>query len=155
MKKTTLIFGLIAVFTLSTTPVYAQIDFASNPQVDAYLKNTYETRKDSWWKTFNMQMLDTFNKPYEEIDEATLQNAIYFGTHFKDKVDLTLASPKLLQVYRKHAKVEYRIMALAAIHAIGDAETMKQLPRLAWRQQPVVKRMTRAAVADYEREHGI
>lgn len=150
-----MILGLVALFALNTVPAFAQIESAPNPQVDAYLKSTYELRKDSWWKALNMQMLDAFNKSYKDIDEVTLQNAIYFGTHFKDKVDLTLASPKLLQVYRKHSKVEYRIMALAAIHAIGDAETMKELPRLAWRQQPVVKKMTRAAVADYQRTSGI
>lgn len=154
MKKTALFAAFIAVLALGTSPARAQIDPAPNPEVESYLKNTYDLRTDRWWKAFNMQMLEAFNKPYDQIDEKALQNAIYFATHYREKIDLTLASHKLLQVYRKHDDVAYRILALSAIHAIADAETMEELPRFAWRQQPVVKRLMRAAVADYQRTHG-
>jgi len=50
-------------------------------------------------------------------------------------VKLRDAGPHLLGIYRRHEHVEFRMMALAALHAIGDEDAMQQRNRFV-REEP-------------------
>jgi hypothetical protein len=60
-----------------------------------------------------------------------------------------------MDVYRYSEEEGKKILALRGLHAIGDAETMQKLEIEMGRERPSrrVQRLTRAALAEYQREH--
>jgi Na+-transporting methylmalonyl-CoA/oxaloacetate decarboxylase gamma subunit len=65
-------------------------------------------------------------------------------------VNLNDAAPKLLEVYLKHERVAFRMMALAALHAIGDEDAMQTLNQVVRQEASErVRRVTVAALHDH------
>ncbi len=99
-------------------------------QVNPYIAGSYERRSKAWWNTLEHQLTLSLDVPYEQVEETALQNIIFFATHHGEKVKLNDAAARLLGIYRNHDQVTYRIMALAALHAIGDESAMQQLNQI-------------------------
>ena len=144
----------LLIFTLGLllpARTYAQVPTAQEtPLVNQYIADTYEQRSPAWWNALGRQLTLLLDVPYDQVNTATLQNVIFFATHHREKVQLNDAAPRLLDVYRKHEQAAFRMMALAALHAIGDEGAMQQLNRVVEREpSDRVRRATLAALNDH------
>ncbi len=82
--------------------------------------------------------------------DIALQNVIFFATHYPGKVRYQPAMAALYGIYRFDDSEAYRIMALAALHAIGDEAVMQQLYQDVQREKsPRVRALTKAALANH------
>lgn len=147
----------LCVFLLAFGPgiVRAQIPVATDPPlVNQFIENSLEQRSRAWWRALGSQLALTLDRPVDQVAEVSLQNVIYFANNHADRVDLSDAAPLLMEIYRKHELVGFRIMALSALHAIGDEAFLEQAYRLARQSDSErVRRMARAALADAYRHN--
>ena len=120
------------------------------PLVNQYIADSYEHRSATWWNALGRQLTLSVDVPYEQVQETALQNIIFFATHHGTKVKLGDAAPALLAVYQHHDQVSFRIMALAALHAIGDEDAMQTLNRIVAEEASAkVRHVTVAALYDH------
>lgn len=150
MKRYTTL-ALFALLLLGATPAQAQVPTTPEPAlVNQHIADTYAERSPAWWNALGRQLTLTLDKPHAQVEVHALQNVIFFATHYRAQVKLNDAAPKLIEIYRWHPEREFRLMALAALHAIGDERAMETLGELL-RREPngPVRRLTVAALNDH------
>lgn len=104
---------------------------------------------EAWWKETIKQHKRLLGSKNAALREQALQNVIFFAT-FYPGADARSATGKLFKIYRHDRNEAHRIMALAALHAIGDAYTMERLrEHVADEESERVRRYTLLALADY------
>lgn len=104
----------------------------------------------AWWKSLSKANARALGSSDEQVKEQALQNIIFFATHYGKDVDFKRATTELYNIYRFDKKEAHRIMALAALHAIGRENTMRILSQhVRWERSPRVRRLTKAALVDY------
>ena len=141
-------------FTLTvghTAPAHAQIPVAQEtPLVNQYVADSYEQRSPAWWNALGRQLTLPLDVPYDQVQEVALQNIIFFATHHREKVKLDDAVPHLLAIYQHHEHTEFRMMALVALHAIGNEDAMRQLNQFVKAESSDrVRHVTLAALQDH------
>ena len=120
------------------------------PLVNQYIADSYEHRSAAWWNALGRQLTLSVDVPYAQVRETALQNIIFFATHHGEKVKLNDAAPTLLAIYQHHDQVAFRMMALAALHAIGDEDAMQTLNRIVEDEaSDRVRHVTAAALHDH------
>ncbi len=107
-------------------------------------------RSKAWWKARVKADDRALDSPDAQVKEQALQNIIFFATHYGKDVDFKRATTELYNIYRFDKNEAHRIMALAALHAIGRDNTMRILSQhVRWEKSPRVRRLTKAALVDY------
>ena len=110
----------------------------------------YAGRSEVWWGHLAEQLTKQLDVRTSRIQSGTLQNIIYFATHYGHEMNLDPAVPHLLRIYRAHGAEEYRMMAAAALHAIGDQYGMAGLEQAVDESGPSrARRVALAALVDY------
>lgn len=105
-----------------------------------------------WVQHFGEQLSQELESPVEEVRHQALQHAAYFASFYGDQIDLSAALPNLLEIYRQDGDEACRLLAVAAIHAIGDEPTMRAVRKMTgvWEDPSMrVRLVTLAALADY------
>ncbi|NNE47158.1 MAG: hypothetical protein HKN37_10905 [Rhodothermales bacterium] len=142
----------VVAFLLVTGPgvAGAQVPVSSHPPlVNQYIEDGLEQRSPAWWKALESQLALTLDKSVEQVDEVSLQNVIYFATNHSDRMRLTDSAPSLMEIYEHHQHAGFRMMALAALHAIGDERYLARAYSLTQHANSErLNRMARAALAD-------
>lgn len=112
-----------------------------------------------WQQNFGKQSALSLRMPSAFAKSQTMQNLIIFANRYGDALDLSDAVPALVSIYERDADDRLQIMALAALHAIGDAEGMERVLELFadpyFRHQrisPRLRHMTHIALAEYLQE---
>lgn len=142
------LFTLMLVFAPGVIRAQVPID-TGRPLVNEYIENALEQRSSTWWTALSSQLALTLDKPVEYVAEVSLQNIIYFANNHRDRMDLREAAPLLMNIYRDHDLVGFRIMALSALHAIGDERYLREAYQISRRSDSErVRRMAHAALAD-------
>ena len=150
MKHQTFALALLCMpaAAIAQVPVPAEV-----PLVNQYIADTFEQRSAVWWEALESQLMLMLDKPVEQVDENVLRNIIFFAHNHGDKLDLRKASPQLLRIYSDRHDVGFKILALAALHAIGDEDHLRQAFRIARSEHSErILKMTRAALADIHRQ---
>ncbi len=155
MKRVMLLLTLFAALLMTPRFSLAQVPMAeASPLVDVYLDDTYTTRSRAWWRALEQQLVLSLQFTDAATREKAMQNIIYFATHHGDKVNLRKAAPPLLTLYRYGGDSNVRVLALTALHAIGDDAAMRELFReVRHEESEWVRRMTIAALVDYFGTH--
>ena len=143
-----LVFTLALVFPARAG---AQVPVTQDvPLVNQYIADSYEHRSAAWWNALGRQLTLSVDVPYDQVEETALQNIIFFTTHYGEKVNLNDAALLLLDIYQRHDHLAFRMMALAALHAIGDAGAMQKLNQIVKEEQSDrVRHITIAALHDH------
>ncbi|GAB5518035.1 MAG: hypothetical protein RhofKO_02860 [Rhodothermales bacterium] len=120
------------------------------PLVNQYIADSYQPRSDAWWDALSQQLAAPVQDEAMKVDEASLRNIIFFASHHGDKVTLDDTVLSLVEIYRSHADDRFRMLALVALHAIGDKNGMYRVYQ-SIKQEPSerVRRLSKAAVKDY------
>ena len=122
----------------------------NEPLVNDYISDNDSPRRASWWNLLGRQLTNGIDKPVDKVSVSELQNVIYFATHHKEKVNLYDAVPSLLDIAQNHEEEGYRIMAVTALHTIGQYNGMKKVRLLLRTEESErVQRVIKATVADY------
>ena len=147
----TLLF--LTVLFMTPASVYAQVSASSysyQPMINQYEKNDAATGKASWWNLLGRQLTYSIDKPYDQVSDSELKDIIFFASNHKDKVKLQDALPSLLSVFKHNEDEQIRIMAVSAIHAIGNRGALIELKKAAdLETSPRVQRIAYAAVNNY------
>lgn len=111
------------------------------------------TSEASWWEhNLGEQLASLLDSPVEASKQRGLEFCLHFGE--LSDIDLSAAVPKLLDIYDHDANEGYRIMALSALHVLGEAEGMfGLLERVNTEASPRVRRLTVAALVSFAREN--
>lgn len=139
---TCLMVGLLSVAL--TAPAFAQAS-----------KQLVTPEGPSWWaQNLGEQLAALLDSPVEASKQQGLQHCLHFGSLYSHEIDLSAAVPKLLEIYDKDPVEGYRIMALSALHEIGDPESMfVLLERVNQETSPRVRRLTLATLVSYAQDH--
>ena len=126
---------ITVVFLTSVVEVKAQVQVAfDQPLVNQLSTESSTHRSSSWWNLLGRQLtfsLDQgFEQGYDAVKVEDLQNLLFTAYNYKDQVDLSDAVPILLDIYQHHENDSCRIMAVAALDAIGNQEGLKSLKAL-------------------------
>lgn len=104
----------------------------------------------SEWKRLRADLIEGLRSEDSRAWEETAQKVIYLAVFQSEKVDLNRANVPLYDVYNLGRNETHRIMALAAIHAIGHHDTLAHVAQdVRLEASPRVKRLSAAAVVDY------
>jgi hypothetical protein len=113
---------------------------------------------EAWWSELSEYLSRPFSEPEGDVEQA-MGKIIFLSTMYPDKVNFRHVTSDLYNVYRFDRREDHRIMALAALYAIGDENAMRLLAYRGpfatyapWETSDWVRRMTAAAVAQYYRE---
>ena len=102
------------------------------------------------WKELCSEITETVRTGKDAVWERAVQDLIYLAVFYTDEVHFGRANLPLFYDYVLGRNEQHRIMALAAMHAIGDYNTMAQLgQRIRLERSPRVQRLAAAAVVDY------
>lgn len=142
---------MIAVLALvAATPAVGQVPVpAEEPLVNAYIADYAQERPAWWWRALGQQLVLGVERPVEQVPGAALQNIIFFATNHRDKIDFRGVVQPLIRIYESDAPASYRIMAVAALHAIGDRQVIRLLAKRARKETSArVRKITLAAAVD-------
>lgn len=107
--------GALLCFAWPSTPTRAQAPDSTIARVPVWAQHLGE-------------QLDTeLASPSEDVRRAALQHTAYFASFYGDALDLTATLPELLEIYRSADDEQSRLLAVAALHAIGDESAMQEL----------------------------
>ena len=136
-KRVIAYFFVLAIAFAGTAPAFAQTtDFA--------------TKDADEWKQLSLQLVESLDSPIAQVKQGTLQHINFFATYHKEDVDLSVAVPKLIDIYETDDNEGSRILALTALNAIGDRSIMIYLSETVNSEpSPRVRALTLAALADY------
>lgn len=124
------------------------------PYVNQYIATSGEIEpSEAWWDALASELVLAVASPEGgEVSESALQNVIFFAQMHGKRLHLKPAVPHLLELYRSAEQEGTRIMALAALHAIGNRAAMDDLRQgVAYETSPRVKKLTVAALSEYYR----
>ena len=139
MQRLAAFFFVFAVALSATAPAFAQD--ADTP---------YATMDAQQWKQLSQQLTQSLDSPVAQIKLETLQHINFFASHYSEKIDLTGAVTKLIEIYEDDTEEGFRILALTSLHALGDRSVMLYLSEAVQvEQSPRVRQLTLAALADY------
>ncbi len=154
MKTNFIKYISLSAFVLFLLPMSASAQvpvLTQKPLVNQYVENEGGVVKSrTWWNLLGRQLSYSIDKPYEEVSVIEMQNIIFFATTHNDKVKLKDALPSLLNILENPEDPQSRLMAVSAIHAIGQRPAMVKMSQLIKEEEhPLVKRIGTAAVNDY------
>jgi len=102
------------------------------------------------WKRLRSERLESIRSQDDAAWCAAAMDIIYLNLHYGDKINFQRASLPLMDRYIFESDENRRILALAAMHAIGHRDTMARLSqRVRLEGSDRVRRLTVAAVRDY------
>jgi hypothetical protein len=100
--------------------------------------------------TLEEQLTGLLDYEVGNIRVQALQQIIFLSTVHGDEYDFSAAVPRILDFYENGEDEAFRIMALSALHAIGDAGAMRRLQaRVADEPSKRVRLLTLAALKAY------
>ena len=111
-----------------------------------------DAMSDAWWKALRAEHLEALESTEPEIRAQAMQNVIFLARYHGHRISFRSAAPALFQIFQ-HDDVEcLRLMAVSAIVAVGDEETVRQLAMALHREESErVQHAARTALAnDYE-----
>lgn len=108
-----------------------------------------------WWNELAAHFDEQLLKNGPEREEA-MRSIIFLATYYPDKANFERNTTELYNIYRFNRDEGMRVMALAALYAIGDDSAMRLIAyhapymRVApWEDSDLVRHVTEAAIMQY------
>ncbi|NND72861.1 MAG: hypothetical protein HKN43_14885 [Rhodothermales bacterium] len=144
----------VGVCFFSTGLVKAQYPEAKRSLVSEYLADPVAQRSSIWWDALGRELALAIDVPHTAADDDVIKYIIFFATNHHEKVMLNDAADRLLDIYNNHPDEGLRMMSVAALYAIGDTESMKDLQvHVAGDASRRVRHIASAAVYSFNAEH--
>jgi hypothetical protein len=127
MKRVLSVIALAGLLSFFKNSASAQVAQRPTDLVAEYVQNDNTYRSLTWWKALSADLVLRTEAEADVVTPETLQNIIYFASQAPPNLDLTGAVPGLVRVFRSHPQQAYRMMALAALSAIGDPRGLEEI----------------------------
>ncbi|MFW5972738.1 MAG: hypothetical protein ACOCTG_02005 [Bacteroidota bacterium] len=102
------------------------------------------------WKALRKQQMEALHSADDQLWPVALANITYLARFHSDEVNFKCAMPWLVDTFAYAPRQQDRMAALAAIHAIGDDQTMAYLAEyIKDERNPQIKRVAIAALVDH------
>ena len=138
---------------LASAPTQAAADAPTEPASVAEPVDL-SAKSPAWLEVLNRQMRLSLASPVASVREQTMQNIITFAAVHGEEVDLSGTADELYAIYRWDESEAHRIMALAALHAVGDEHSMQRLAQdVRLERSERVRRHAKRVLAVYYLEH--
>lgn len=135
-------------FTFLAGPVKGQDKPCYQSLVEEYFEDSHASRTDAWWNALGRQLTLSIDGSIQKISQEAIGDLIFFATHHGHDVNLTDATERLLRIYFEHDVVGIRVMAVAALNAIGDNNAIQQLKKGDDGSSQLLRHVTIAALRD-------
>lgn len=153
MKNNITFILSLLLFAVISTQASAQ-DFLADARNEVHLFNqtSLETEQvPEWWYKVEKEA----NLPPEatplDVEAADLQEIIYYATLYGERFDFRASVVQLLDVYQYHNDERYRMLAVSALHAIGDPFGIEGLRKaLRYESSPRIRNVTKAALKSFD-----
>ena len=110
----------------------------------------FENLTKAEWKQLRKDQIEAVRSKDDAVWQEAAVNIMFLTIYPGEKVDFHPASNPLMERYVFDRDENDRVLALAAMHAIGHRDTMARLSqRVRTEGSPRVRRLTVAAVLDY------
>lgn len=162
IRSLTRLFGLVVLFVINVVPVVqaqpvqqatptAMLQPAATAPAPDDLTGADLTNANArQWKHIRKEQQRALRSSNDEAKVQALRNILVLATHHHDDVNLDDLSFDVYDIYRSDENEGVRLMALAALHAIGSEESMQLLRWHVRREKSErVYKLTLAALADY------
>lgn len=107
-------------------------------------------RNELWRMNFTEQMAQSLASEYDDVRTQALQHIIVVAGRYGDEYDFSASVSELVRIYQFAKRDNERIMAVAALHTIGNAYGMQRLKELFPEQRSErVRKLTLGALVDY------
>lgn len=139
----------LLLFAFLAGPANGQAQTCQQPLADQYKQDADATRSDAWWNALGRELTLSIDGSPHDVSSKAIGDIIFFATHHGQDVNLTDATEPLLRIYFEHEVVGARVMAVAALHAIGDNSAMQKLKyRVEDEPSHLLQHITLAALRD-------
>ena len=152
--KTIALYLMLCTAASSFYPANAQtpdVSQAETPLFHEVMTTPSAEQDGTWWFRVERDANLPAGARYEEVKGSDLQEIIFFATMYGEKMDFRASVFQLLDIYEHHADPQYRLLAAAALHAVGDPYGMEGLRNALKKETaPRVRYVTQAALRDYD-----
>lgn len=105
----------------------------------------------AWWELLDKQLAYSLNSRIGDVQEKALQVTASFSTRYHAEANFSKTVPELVRIYECSRNERHRIMALSALHGIGDPYGMQRLRELASEEPSEhIRHLTNVTLAEYE-----
>lgn len=101
----------------------------------AFAQSTYADKDTQWWSGLETQLTESTTSDVAQVRQEAMQHIIFFAENYADKADFSDAAYEIMARFETSTNVEERLLALAALNAIGDAVALDRLARIAGAEQ--------------------
>ncbi len=123
-----LLFGLVVAPAQAQTPPRADLDGAALALAEAPPAAVPAAKKSPASRALlDAQLAASLASPVEQVRQQAMQNIIFLATYRGDEVRFEQVVAPLLNVYLFGGNEGHRILAVTALHAIGDRYGMRRL----------------------------
>lgn len=129
VRRTTGIAFAIAIF--ASTAVSAQ---------------SYQDKDAAWWTALNDQLTESVASDVAQVRQEAMQHLVFFAENFDEFVNFDEAAYEIMGLFEASENIEERLLALAALSAIGEGITMERLSVVAASERSERVRNVAAAV---------
>lgn len=110
----------------------------------------YDHKPAEWWSNLEAQLADNLDSPIDQVRAQSIRHIIFFSANYAEKARFNDAVPALLGIYDYDGNEKFRVLALAAIDAIGSGPAMEYLAqRVEQEESQRVQRMMVALLSNY------
>ncbi len=115
--------------------------------VQVQAQTSYNNLDADGWQRLETQLTRSIQSDVSQVREDAIRNLIFFAENFPNDVGFSEAAYDIMGQFETTEDVSERLLALAALNAIGETYTIKRLAEIASAEtSPKVRSMTNAVL---------
>jgi hypothetical protein len=120
--------------------------FAILSSTQAFAQSTYHEMDAEWWSSLEQQLTESAASDVAAVRQEAIQHIIFFAENYDEFVNFDEAAYEIMGRFEISEDVEERLLALAALSAIGEKMTIERLSVVAGSEKSARVRGVAAAV---------
>ncbi|NNE70344.1 MAG: hypothetical protein HKN29_08260 [Rhodothermales bacterium] len=88
---------------------------------------SYQDMDQAWWTTLSNQLTESVASDVDQVRQEAMQHIVFFAENYDEFVNFDEAAYEIMGRFEASENVEERLLALAALSAIGEDITMERL----------------------------
>ncbi len=111
-----------------------------------FAQSTYQDMDAEWWSSLEQQLTESAASDVAKVRQGAIQHIIFFAENYDEFVNFDEAAYEIMGLFEMSEDVDERLLALAALSAIGENMTMERLSVVAASERSARVRGVAAAV---------
>ena len=111
-----------------------------------FAQSTYQDMDAEWWTNLELQLTESAASDVAKVRQDAIQHIIFFAENYDEFVNFEEAAFEIMGRFEESQDVQERLLALAALSAIGESMTIERLSVVAASEKSARVRGVAAAV---------